>query len=87
MSLSGCLSRGSRGRDCCVLCVIYVQFKKLYRILGVGLHERCLWGVVRHRCQCGAGKAVRMRAWGLWFVSGECYVQVSVFAGNWFGFP
>ena len=87
MSLSGCLSRGSRGRECCVLCVIYGSFEKLYIILGFGLHERCLRGVVMHRVLCGAGKAVWVRVWGVWFVSGACYLRVYVFTGNCIWFP
>ena len=83
MPLSGCLSRGSRGRDCCVLCVIYVSFEKLYILVGFGLRERCLRGTARYRSLCGAGKAVWVRAWGVWFVSGACYLQVCVFSGNW----
>ena len=55
-------------------------------ILGFGLHERCLRGVVRHRGLCGAGKAVWARVWRVWLVTGERYLQISVFAGNWFGF-
>ena len=35
---------------------------------------------------CEAGKAVWVRVWGVWFVSGECYLQVSVVAGNCFEF-
>ena len=86
MTLSGCLSRGSRGRACFVLCVIYVQSKEIYIILGFDLHEICLLGVVRHRGLCEAGKAVWVRLWGVWFMSAECYLQISVFAGNGFGF-
>ena len=45
MTLSGCLSRGARGRDFFVLCVIYVYGEDRYIILGFSLHERCVRGV------------------------------------------
>ena len=66
MTLSGCLSRGSRGRDCCVLCAIYGSFEELYILLRFSLQERCLRGVMRHRSLCGAGNAVWMRVWEVW---------------------
>ena len=55
------------------------QLKELCKILGFGLHERCLRGAVRRRGLRGAGKAVWVRVWGVWFVSSEWYLQVSVF--------
>ena len=55
---SGCLSRGSRGRDCRVLCMIYVQFKDLRIIIGFSLCEKCARDVVRSWGLRGAGKAV-----------------------------
>ena len=86
MTSSGCLCRGSRGLDCCVLWVTYVSLADLYIILGFGLHARCAREVVRPRGLCGAGKDVWLRAWGVWFLSGVCYLQVCVFSGNCFGF-
>ena len=79
---SGCLSRGSRGRDCRVVCVIYVYYKELCIIVWFGLHERCARDVVRPWGPRGAGKAVWVRAWGVWFGSSVCSVQIFVFLGN-----
>ena len=87
VTLSGCLSGSSRGRDCCVVCVLYVQFAELYIILGLRLHDRCARDVMRPRCLCGAGKAVCVRAWGVWLVSNACYLQGAVVAGSLFGLP
>ena len=87
VTLPGCLSRGSRGRDCCVLCVIYVYFAELYIILGFGLHDRCARDVVSPRGLFGADTAVWVRAWGVSFLSGACFLQISVFTGSWIGFP
>ena len=36
VTLSGCLSRKSRGRDCCVLRVSYVYFEEFYILLRFG---------------------------------------------------
>ena len=41
---------------------------------------------MRPRGLFGAGTAVWVRARGIWFVSGACYLQIYVFAGSWFGF-
>ena len=56
-------------------------------MLGLRLRERCLRGVVRHRVLCGVGKTAWVRVWGVWFVSGACYLHIFVFAGNGCGFP
>ena len=53
---------------------------------GFPLHGRCLRGDARYRGLCGAGKAVWVRVWKVWFVWGACYLQVFVFAGNLVGF-
>ena len=62
---SGCLSRGSRGHNCRVLCVMYVYFKELCISIGFGLHGRCARDVARSRAcvglvrpyGCGPGEA------------------------------
>ena len=64
---------------------MYVQFAELYIILGFGLDDRCARDVVRLRGLSRAGKAVCVRAWGVWVVSDACYLQVAVVAGSWFG--
>ena len=58
MTLSGCLSRGSGGHACCVVCVMYASVEEAYIILGFGSCERWLRGAVKRRGPCGAGKAV-----------------------------
>ena len=65
MTSSGCLSRGSRGRDCRVLCVVFIYFEELCILIGFGLHERRAWDVVRSWGLRGAGKAVWVWAWGV----------------------
>ena len=82
----GCLSRGSRGRDCRAACVLYVYVKELCIIVGFGLQERCARDVMRPWGPRGAGKAVWVWAWGVWFVSSACYLLGFVFPGSWFGF-
>ena len=47
VTLSECLSRGLRGRDCCVLRVICSYFKEVCKTLKFGLRERCLRGVMK----------------------------------------
>ena len=65
MTSSGCLSRGSKGRDRRTLCAIYVYFKAVSIIIEFGLHERRAWDVVRSWGLRGAGKAVWVWAWGV----------------------
>ena len=60
----GCLSRGSGGRDCRVLCVIYVYFKEFNLILGFGWRERRARDAERLWGPRGAGKATWVWAWG-----------------------
>ena len=86
MTLSGCVSRGVGGCDCRVLRLMYVYVKEIRIIVGFGLHERCARDVVRPRGLRGVGKAVGVRVWGVWFVSGACYLQAFVFACIWDGF-
>ena len=64
MTSSGCLSRGSRGRDCRVVCVLYICFKEICVLIGFGLHERRAQDVMRSWGLRGAGKAVGVWAWG-----------------------
>ena len=82
VTLSGCLSRGSRGRDCRVVCACYVYFKDSCVVLGFGLHERCARDVERPRGLRGAGKAVWVWAWAIGFASGLRYLRRFVLPGN-----
>ena len=65
MTSSGCLSRKSRGRNCRIVCVLYVSFKELCIIIGFRLHERRARDVMRSWGPRGAGKAVWVWAWEL----------------------
>ena len=47
MTLSGCLSEGSRGRDCGVLYVLCRGFKEVDINLKFGLCKKILRGVVK----------------------------------------
>ena len=65
MTPSGCVSRGSGVRDRRVLCVIYVYFKELNLIRGIGWRERRARGTVMPWGPRGAGKATWVWAWGV----------------------
>ena len=58
MTSSGCLSRGSRGRVCLLLCVTNVSLEDLCIIIGVGLHERRARDILRSWGLRGLGEAV-----------------------------
>ena len=65
MTPSGCLSRGSGGRDRRVLCIIYVYFKELILIIGFGWRKTLARGAMRPWVPRGAGNATWVWAWGV----------------------